>query len=259
MTQKHDAKQALFTALTAHAGDVRNKSVLSAVESLVKTSSNNSSINWELLQGHWLLINAPNFPDRQLEFKPRYIYTLGRLTFNAFEPSGLLIEIERVTQPIFPTERDNEFTHDIIVEFKTIDPDIPELKGFIKNLAVCTFKDETTLEVKFTGGELMPLNIRDNEKMAIWLSIFGQKSTPFSLNIKEKIGSLVVKWMFGVGKASPIDLQTGKTTFAIAKSPTGILEILYLDDELRITRGKSESILISQRLIDRPDLESDSF
>ena len=96
----------------------------------------------------------------------------------------------------------------------------------------------------------MPLGIQNIEQMDLWLSVFGQKSPQFSLSIKEKIMSLVVKWMFGVSKASAIDSQTGKTTFAIDKSPKGILEILYLDEELRITKGKSKKILISQRLIE---------
>ena len=249
MTQKHDAKQVLLTALKAHTGDIKHESVALAIDRLIKINPTSSPANCELLQGNWLLINAPNFPGRQPNYKSRCIYSLGRLSFNVFEPSGLLIEIERVTQPILPTVRNNELTHDIIVEFKTIDRQIPELRGIVKNLAICTPKSETALEVEFTGGELMPLGIQNTEQMDLWLSIFGQKSSQFSLSIQERIMSVIIKWMFGISKASAIDSRTGKTTFIIDKSPKGILEILYLDEELRITKGRSESILIGQKQI----------
>lgn len=248
MSQKHDAKQALLTALEAHAGDTNHQSVASAIDRLIEMNPTNDPATSELLQGNWLLINAPSFSGRHPDYESKYVYSLGRLAFNAFESSGLLIEIERVTQPILPTARNNEFTHDIHVEFKTIDRQIPELKGIVKNLAIFTPQSETTIEVEFTGGELMPLGIQNSEQMDLWLSVFGQKSPQFSLSIRERIMSLIVKWMFRVGKAAAIDPQTGRTAFAIDKSPKGILEILYLDEELRITKGKSGKVLISQRL-----------
>jgi hypothetical protein len=65
----------------------------------------------------------------------------------------------------------NELTHDIVVEFKTIDGNIPELKGIIKNLASCSPKSQDTLQVKFTGGELMPLETKEPSKMKEWLKI----------------------------------------------------------------------------------------
>jgi hypothetical protein len=53
--------------------------------------------------------------------------------------------------------------------------------------------------------------------------------------------------MFGITKVSDIDSQTGKRAFVMKKSPQGILKVLYLDDELRITRGNREFVLICQR------------
>jgi hypothetical protein len=244
-TQRNNAKQVLFEALKNNDGDTKNEAVVAAIEKLAFLNPNTSPTeNSDLLEGNWLLINAPNFPNRQQDNQGRYIYTLGRLAFNMFEPVNLLVEIERVLQPVFPTGKGNERTHDIIVEFKTIDRNIPELKGIVKNLAVCLPQDKDTLQVKFIGGELIPL---DNSKMQQWLTVFGQDYPKSKVNFKEKIASIFIKWMFGIDKTSEIEPETGKRVFTMKKSPKGLLKVLYLDEDLRITKGNRETVLVCQR------------
>ena len=151
------AKAALLEKLAVYHGDTKNSEVLTAIEKLVALNPTIAPTRTgELLEGNWLLINAPIFPNRLPDERGRYIYTLGRLAFNMFEPVDLKLEIERVLQPVFSTEKDNERTHNIVVEFKIIDDRFPELKGIVKNLAVCIPRDENTLQVQFTGGELIP-------------------------------------------------------------------------------------------------------
>jgi hypothetical protein len=53
--------------------------------------------------------------------------------------------------------------------------------------------------------------------------------------------------MLGMGKVSAIDTETGKKSFAIEKSPKGLLKLLYLDEELRITKGNRGTVLVCQR------------
>ncbi len=48
-----------------------------------------------------------------------------------------------------------------------------------------------------------------------------------------------------------IDTQTGKRVFEMKKSPKGILKLLYLDDELRITRGNRGTVLACQRQVEK--------
>jgi hypothetical protein len=133
--QRDTAKADLLKALANHGGDTKNEVVLAAIEKLASLNPTSAPTeNGSLLEGNWLLINAPNFPDRQPDEQERYVYKLGRLAFNMFEPVELKVAIARVLQPVFPTGNGNEHTHDIVVEFKTIDDNIPELKGIIKNL-----------------------------------------------------------------------------------------------------------------------------
>lgn len=249
--ERNIAKTALIEALKMSGGDTKNEEVVAAIEHLASLNPQSAPTeNEKLLEGNWLLINAPNFPDRQNDTQGRYIYTLGRLAFNMFEPVKLKVEIERVLQPVFPTGKENEFTHDIVVEFKTIDENMPELKGIVKNLAVCSPESQDTVQVKFTGGELMPRETEEPLKMNQWLQIFGQESQS-QLSLQERITSIFIKWMFGISKASKINTQTGKRVFTMKKSPKGILKLLYLDDELRITRGNRGTVLVCQRQVEK--------
>jgi PAP_fibrillin len=226
----------------------KNEQVVAAIEKLASLNPTSAPTeNGSLLEGNWLLINAPNFPDRQPDEQEGYIYNLGRLAFNMFEPVGLKVAIARVLQPVFPTGKENERTHDIVVEFETIDDNIPKLKGMIKNLAVCVPVNQDTVQVKFTGGELIPLESQNSEKMKEWLAIFGTNNQKSQLNFQDRIMSLVMKWMFGIKKASEMNFETGKRSFVMNKSPKGLLKILYLDEELRITKGNRETILVCQR------------
>jgi hypothetical protein len=248
-TQRQTAKANLVEVLATHDGDTKNPVVAAAIDKLVSLNPTSAPTEHDsLLEGNWLLINSPNFPDRQQDYQNQYVYKLGRLAFNMFEPVGLKVVIERVLQPVFPTGKENERTHDIVVEFKTIDDKIPELKGIVKNLAVCVPTNQDTVQVKFTGGELIPLE-NQPEKMKEWLELFGNHNQKARLSFQDRIRSLVMKWIFGIQKASAIDSQTGKRTFVMNRSPQGLLKVLYLDEELRITKGNRETVLVCQRQV----------
>jgi len=46
-----------------------------------------------------------------------------------------------------------------------------------------------------------------------------------------------------------MDRQTGRVSFKMQRSPKGKLEVLYLDEELRITRGGRGTVVVCERLI----------
>ncbi len=236
-------KDNLVEALSKYQGDVKNQIVARAIEELaVLNPTPSPTENKSLLQGNWLLINAPNFPDRQEYKNHQYVYNLGKLAFNVFEPIKLKVAIQEVIQPMFATGAKDEYTHDIVVKFKTIDNDTPELEGIIKNLAICHPVNENTLEVQFTGGELIPANI----KIEDWLSVFDPNNQS-SISLRDRFNSWLIKWIFGIKNLSAIDKATGKRNFIMKKSPKGLLKILYLDKDLRITQGNRETILVCQR------------
>lgn len=248
VTQREQAKADLKRALATYNGDTKHQVVVDAIAKLAALNPTPNPVeNQELLQGNWLLINAPNFPDRLEDKENRYVYTLGRLAFNKFEPVNLRVAIEQVTQPVFATGQEDEYTHDIVVEFKIIEPGFPELKGIVKNLAVCSPVNRDTVQVKFTGGELMPLEKQDPEHIQQWLNIFGSTQKTSQISFLDRLKFWFVQTMFGMGKVSKINPETGKQSFPIQKSPKGLLKLLYLDEELRITKGNRETVLVCQR------------
>ncbi len=248
VAHREQAKADLKKALAAHNGDPKHEAVVDAIALLASLNPTpHPAENQALLQGNWLLINAPIFPDRLEDEENRYVYTLGRLAFNKFEPVNLRVAIERVSQPVFATEKENESTHDIVVEFKIIEEGFPQLKGIVRNLAVCFPVARDTVQVKFTGGELMPLDNQDPEEIKQWLNIFGNAQKPSQVSLLDRLKFWFVQTMLGMGKVSAIDPETGKKSFAIKKSPKGLLKLLYLDEELRITKGNRETVLVCQR------------
>ena len=247
VTQRTTAKAALKRALATHNGDTKHPAVVDAIALLSSLNPTpNPAEHRDLLQGNWLLISAPNFPGKLEDKSDRYVYTLGRLAFNKFKPVNLRVVLERVSQPVFATERD-EYSHNIVAEFKIIDRDFPEIKGIVKNLAVCSPVDGDTVQVKFTGGELLPLANQNKEQIKQWIEIFGGEGKTSQISLLDRLKFWWVQVMFGIGKVSAIDPNTGKQSFAIDRSPIGKLKLLYLDEELRIVRGKREAVLVCQR------------
>lgn len=248
VAQREQAKADLKTALAVNHGDTKQVEVVEAIAKLASLNPTpNPAENRALLEGNWLLINAPNFPDRLEDEKNRYVYTLGRLAFNKFEPVNLRVAIERVYQPVFATGEENEYSHDIVVEFKIVDKNFPKLQGIVKNLAVCSPINGETVQVKFTGAELIPAADLNPQQLEQWLTLFGSERQTSQIRLFDRLKFWLVQTVLGIGKVSAIDPETGKKSFAIKKSPKGILKLLYLDEELRITKGNKETVLVCQR------------
>ncbi|MEW6492584.1 MAG: PAP/fibrillin family protein [Cyanobacteriota bacterium] len=241
------AKTILRESLAAYGGNTKHESVVAAIEKLVSLNPTAAPARSEaLMDGQWLLISAPNFPNGELRADGKYVYTLGRLAFNMFQPASLKIVIDRVWQPVIPVGNGQQRTHDIIVEFTTVDETIPTLQGIVRNLGVCEPADDDTLQVLFTGGELSP---KEQNEMEAWTDVFANQSKPAKRSVKEKLMAIVVRMMFGIVPPQGMDQKTGRVSFKMQKSPKGKLKLLYLDEELRITRGERGTVLVCERPI----------
>ena len=241
-----EAKQALRQTLASHGGDPNHGAVSAAIDALVALNPTPSpTCQSDLWEGDWLLISAPSFPHGERQQDGTYAYTLGRLAFNMFQPKHLQVRINRVSQPIWPIEKTGRCTHDIVVEFQTLSDDFPLLTGFVRNLGVCEPKNDTALQVQFTGGVLEP---KADTDLQIWNQAFGPQTTMLRPSLKEWGQDLFLKLMFGLVPPAGIDAATGRSEFGMKRSPKGSLEILYLDKELRITQGEKGTVLVCERL-----------
>ncbi len=72
-TARNMAKTALIEALKMSGGDTNNQEVVAAIEKLASLNPESApTANQKLIEGNWLLINAPNFPARQNDPQGRY-------------------------------------------------------------------------------------------------------------------------------------------------------------------------------------------
>jgi PAP_fibrillin len=240
-----EAKTALRQALAAVGGNTKDKAVLAEIEKLHQLNPTTTPArSGELLDSQWLLISAPNFPGGEQLSDGKFAYTLGRLAFNMFQPKELKLVIDRVLQPVLLLENGEQRSHDIVVEFTTISESLPKLSGIVHNQGICHPVSDTALEVKFTGATLAP---QQSTNMKDWKAVFGSQSQPSKKTWKEKLMSVVLRLIFGLVSPQAMNPETGEVSFTMKRSPKGRLEILYLDEELRITRGERGTVLVCER------------
>jgi hypothetical protein len=239
------AKAALRDALSAYEGEPHHTEVAQKIADLVALNPVPApALAEELRDGDWTLISAPSFPDGERRPDGTYCYTLGRLAFNMFQPRDLKVVINRVSQPVLPIAKGKQRSHDIVVEFTTVSKDTPTLRGIVRNLGVCQPEGDDKLRVQFTGGSLEPASGTD---LAAWKQVFEHPERPPRGSLKEWWQNLMLRLMFGLVPPQGMDPDTGRTEFQMKRSPKGSLTILYLDEELRITRGQKETILVCER------------
>ena len=65
--------------------------------------------------------------------------------------------------------------------------------------------------------------------------------------LKEQLISVFLKLMFGLTPPQSMNTETGEISFTMKRSPKGSLEVLYLDEELRITKGEKGTVLVFER------------
>ncbi|GAB4380948.1 MAG: hypothetical protein Kow00121_38310 [Elainellaceae cyanobacterium] len=237
------AKVALREALAAHDGDPRHEIVAAQITTLSALNPTPEPARSPLLDGDWQLISAPSFPQGDRLTDGRYCYTLGRLAFNMFQPQNLKVVIDQVAQPVQPIGEGSQRSHDIVVNFTTLNEDMP-LQGIVRNLGVCEPTSDTVLKVQFTGGLLEPAEETD---LALWQQVFSNASQPSRSSLKEWLQGQFLKFMFGLVPPDRMNPNTGRVEFQMKRSPKGSLTVLYLDEELRITRGHKETVLICER------------
>ena len=239
------AKQALRTVLSQHGGDTKHPLVVEAIATLADLNPTPAPArNIQLRDGTWLLINAPIFPGGQRLEDGAYRYTLGRLAFNMFQPQDLQVKIDRVLQPVLPIPERSQRSHDIITEFTLVETHAPPLQGMVKNLGVCEPSTDDTLQVQFTGGLLTP---KTGSDLLAWNKTFGNQSAKPRSSLKETFKTLFLKLMFGLDAPSDLNPNTGEVAFTMKRSPKGKLQILYLDEDLRITKGDKGTVLVCER------------
>lgn len=211
-SQRSELKTVLKECLEKTNGNLSESSleIISSLEKLNPTSQ--PAENPKNYNGDFILLNSSM---NGVLYKGAVI-ALGRATFNAFGPVKLKIKMEDVFNYI-GTETESSYL--IEIRFTIAEEGVPPLKGKLLNKAECHKASSDRLDVIFLSSSLMPENPETD--LTEWMKVFGDLNPSIDKN------GVVLK-----------ELPAFK----------GWLDITYLDDELRITRGNNGTIIVVNRI-----------
>ena len=136
--------------------------------------------------------------------------------------------------------------YELVVNMDVLPPGGGVLKAVMLANAECMPVEGNLgrMSVKFDGGCLQPAN---GEPTDAWLETFSDLPSKIASNADltrpERFQLWVAKRLFGLSRGAADGVQEYK----MPKSPEGYLDILFLDEELRVTRGNRGSIVIAER------------
>ncbi len=278
-----EAKHNLLQILSNHSNESTDPKVAEAVEDLSKkwndllassSPGDNSPagatredednlLDMTELAGKWIQISAPNFPNviKDPDAPDKKKYTLGRLSFNMFQPKNLVCTLEGITNTvaICKEEKDDSsddvsstYTYDVLQDL-TVHTDKGDVPATLLVKGKCypdvTKKNRVT--AVFTAGELRrgkEVN-QDPQMRQIWEDTFHEAYT----NAEKERGYVSAFGMWLMKLAFKLTLPTDESDsescarYEMKRAPKGYLDILYVDEDLRITRGNRGTVIIVQR------------
>jgi PAP_fibrillin len=265
-------KAKLKSLLAKYNGCTKNKAVVDVVDQLAEmnpTTKNCAQSN--LFQGEFYTLTAPTFPGR---LKPLtkdqediVQYTLGRISFNIFQPNKLVCTLRSVRNPVRPRtvqtkDGQTTFSYHLMLDITIHTPDGGDLPATMINEAYCYEHPDVNnrLMVTFTGGTLMPADeiVHDPTKLKLWETTF-QGAYQKADEERSYFGwffHYFLKLLLGLtlpsDHRSQQDILKNSFHFDMKRSPTGHMDVLYLDEDLRITKGNRGTIVIAERAVTLP-------
>mmetsp|Transcript_20718 Transcript_20718/g.63020 ORF Transcript_20718/g.63020 Transcript_20718/m.63020 type:complete len:301 (-) Transcript_20718:49-951(-) len=244
-----DAKAEFRKVLAASGNEPKAEEVVAAIEKLSPLSPTaGASAASPLNLGTFNTLSKPDFPESlgRDEETGNYMFTMGRLSFNVFRPLDLPCEIEAINNILRPAGADDgtsqgmDSTYDVLTRFKTKDG----LSGEMLSGGYCTpnADEKDRLDVIFTKLVLRPAAGTD---MDAWRETFGD-AVQGKLRKRDRFTRFLLKLFMGMTPPGAM-AEDGSITVTIGKPPKGYLDVLFLDDTLRITRGNRGSIVIVDR------------
>lgn len=265
-TKLQAAKSRLLAALKVSQGSTKNPEVMAAIDELTKLNPTKNAVASPLLLGEFIAHTSPDFPGRiKPEKGQEHVvqYTMGRLSFGIFQPHHLVCTIRSVRNSIilcedeeFQVDGQKTFTYPIQIDL-TIHTPKGDLSATMCHAALCYElpEHENRLGVTFRGGSLTPTySVRsDPALMAVWEEVFDHaySKAEEERSFMSSVMQYVFKKVFQLSTPTDEDIEkdaTHSASFEMNRSPRGYLDVLYLDEDLRITRGNRGTIIVVERV-----------
>eukprot|EP00529_Nitzschia_sp_RCC80_P023361 CAMPEP_0113482970 /NCGR_PEP_ID=MMETSP0014_2-20120614/23193_1 /TAXON_ID=2857 /ORGANISM="Nitzschia sp." /LENGTH=467 /DNA_ID=CAMNT_0000376503 /DNA_START=143 /DNA_END=1546 /DNA_ORIENTATION=- /assembly_acc=CAM_ASM_000159 len=325
---RHELKEQLRSLLLKYHGCTKHDDVRNVINQLVKVNPTSTNCTKsDLFEGEYHTLTAPTFPGRIQPINNNNVdnvvdnvdvggldkstaskvvqYTLGKLSFNLFQPNKLVCTLKSIrnpvrastkTEPPVPNANSTKtaanmknkkmFSYHLVSDITIHTPDGQDLPATMMNEAWCYENPNLSnrLMVTFTGGTLMPSmeTVEDSSKMQLWKQTFDEayRRADEERSYAGWMFYYFLKLLFGLSMTLPgsSNTDTGsddsilsssnasntstttimsmKTRREIAKnsfhfdmkrSPTGHFDVLYLDEDIRITKGNRGTVVVVER------------
>ncbi|CAJ1932408.1 unnamed protein product [Cylindrotheca closterium] len=247
-------KNHLRSLIELHNGSTKSPDVVEAIQHLsVFCPYEEHSPEWiHLFMGEFLVQTSPNFPGRlppKREGDKQAQYTLGKLSFNTFHPKDLVCTLRGVRNVVAP-KSDGTFTYDLICDTIVHLPE-GDVEAEILNESFCCKDDESgRVTVFFTGSTLSPSStvLADASKMSLWSKTFNESTLKTAAAERTYFGWLMDKALKRMLGMSVRMEKRHSFRLEFNKAFRGHIDVLYLDEEMRITKGNRGTIVIMERI-----------
>ena len=233
-----NAKQDLKIALIDNNGSAISPKIQELIEKLYALNPTTLCASSPLLIGTFITLTAPNFPDNLgIDSHGNFQYTLGRLTFNMLNPNNLVCSIRNIFQPVRKmSDSPFQMSYSVNISLLSSDADGSEIHSTLINDGYCSPSSEhgNRLEVKFTECILSP-DYSVNQDLARWNRVFKCQAAAVPGHYQHVTSHLHTN---------------DSICISMPRQPIGYLDILFLDDTMRITRGNRNSIVVVERVVE---------
>lgn len=180
--------------------------------------------------------------------------TLGRLAFDIFEPVKLPVLITSIENYVGPELNSPVSTSDSNYATRTrwVARDGSGLKGRVSMEGTCMVDpaDPNRMDIRFSRGVIEP---DDEQDLAAWCDVIGMKDendsstkTPLA-SLKAKAKGVFLKLAFGFRPPAGTLGSRGEMVYEMKRSPKGVFDVLYLDEDMRVSRGGKGALVVATR------------
>lgn len=153
---------------------------------------------------------------------------------------------------------DSENSYDAINHFCSLDGSGLRGKVVLKGSYTTDPKNSQRLLIRFFSGRIEP---DDSQDLEAWRKVIGLSGFSYNHNepakkskfkafasVRKKATNLMLKLAFGFKPPASEPGSGGELSYEMTRSPKGWLDILYLDEEMRVTRGNRGSVTVVTRM-----------
>lgn len=273
------AKKNLLVTLQGAEGEPRDSNVIDAVKVLATecrllwapSEEHAASVALRHATGSWEALTRADFPGSVGRDGENYTYTLGRMSFGLFSPGDVVVSVDScvatcrhldvferqkvvVPESIDRQQKRSELrSYNIQVRFTVKDERASGLTGTINTYGYCVGSRQRApdalhrLDVWFVAGDLRPDDFNNDEEKSKWADLFGREAQ--TAREKRSLVTRATLWFVSVAlgiQLEPVQPE-GVQRYTVARPITGHVDVLFTDDDLRVTRGNRNSLVIMRR------------